>query len=76
MDDLSKLQVLLQHWLEHNRSHVEEFGKWRDKITPEHPSIGDKIGSILGRMDDINDLLESALDEAGGPIDHHHHHHD
>ncbi len=75
MDDLNKLQILLQHWLDHNRSHVKEFGKWQDQISPEHQSIADKIGLILNKMDEINHLLESALDEAGGPTEHHHHHH-
>jgi len=75
MDDLNKLQILLQHWLDHNRSHVKEFGKWKDQIAVTHPPISDKIGLILGKMDEINGLLESALDDAGGPIEHHHHHH-
>lgn len=74
MNDLNKLQILLQHWLEHNSSHVKEFSKWQDQIADEHPSISDKIGLILGKMDEINVLLNSALDDAGGPTEHHHHH--
>ena len=32
MTELEKLRVMLPHWIEHNRSHGEEFKKWADII--------------------------------------------
>ena len=29
MDNLEKLRILLQHWIEHNGGHVAEFAKWQ-----------------------------------------------
>jgi len=28
MEQLDKLRVLLPHWIEHNRGHAAECGKW------------------------------------------------
>jgi hypothetical protein len=32
MDDLSKLEHLLSHWIEHNVSHEEGYAKWVEKL--------------------------------------------
>ena len=31
MEDAEKLPVLLEHWIEHNASHGEEFEKWAQR---------------------------------------------
>ncbi len=80
MDNVEKLRVMLQHWIEHNKGHVEEFEKWRQTMTEEgKTSLADHIAEAVKTMATVNVQLEKALDAAGGakPDDdeeHHHHH--
>jgi len=80
MDNVEKLRVMLQHWIEHNKGHVEEFAKWQKTMTEEgHNSLADHIAEAVKTMATVNTQLSKALDEAGGPKsddddDHHHHH--
>lgn len=30
-DDREKLRILLNHWVEHNQEHAEEFNRWAEK---------------------------------------------
>lgn len=80
MDNVEKLRVLLQHWIDHNIGHVEEFEKWRDIMSEDgKDSIAGNIGEAIKTMETVNEQLKKALTEAGGPGGdghHHHHHHD
>lgn len=31
MDDKKKLSVVIDHWIEHNESHIAEYQKWAQK---------------------------------------------
>lgn len=31
MEEKKKLLVILNHWMEHNESHIEEYRKWAEK---------------------------------------------
>lgn len=86
MNNVEKLRVMLQHWIEHNKGHVEEFAKWKSVMEEEEQAgIARQIAEAIAAMDDVNVRLESALKEAGGPPEHkhghdhddqgHHHHH-
>ncbi|MFV0437732.1 MAG: hypothetical protein ACK5PS_10135 [Desulfopila sp.] len=79
MENKEKLQRILQHWIEHTKSHVEEFERWRQTAATEGESaIADHIAEAISAVKKANDALESALQKAGGPAhgdDHHHHHH-
>jgi hypothetical protein len=80
MDNVEKLRVMLQHWIEHNKGHMEEFGKWRATMKDEgQTSLADHIHRTVELMAAVNGELEKALKEAGGPKkdedDHHHHDH-
>lgn len=82
MDNVEKLRVMLQHWIEHNKGHVEEFEKWRKTMTDEgQTSLADHITEAVKTMASVNAQLGKALHEAGGPKtdveegDHHHHGH-
>lgn len=81
MDNVEKLRVLLQHWIDHNKGHVEEFEKWRGAMSEDgKDSIAGHIGEAVAKMETVNEQLKKALDDAGGPADqgehgHHHHHH-
>jgi len=75
-----KLQVLLPHWIEHNRSHGAEFGKWA--ATARNEGMSEAAGLIeqaVKVLEGVDSLLSQALAQVGGPAGghhHHHHHHD
>ncbi len=81
MDNIEKLRLLLQHWIEHNDGHVEEFEKWRKTMAEDDKqSLAGHIGDAIAAIATVNEKLTEALTEAGGPPekgdgDHHHHHH-
>lgn len=78
MDNVEKLRIMLQHWIEHNKGHVEEFEKWRETMTTDgQVSLAAQIAEAINTMGVVNNQLEKALEEIGGPKDedHHHHHH-
>ena len=79
MDNVEKLRVMLQHWIEHNKGHVEEFEKWQQTMIEEgHTSLAGHITEAVKTMATVNTQLTKALDVAGGAKqdekeDHHHH---
>ncbi len=84
MNQLEKLQVLLPHWIEHNRGHAEECRKWTTTLAAESEEAEDDVRSQLDAallaMETVGDCLEKALLTAGGAkkdteSGHHHHHH-
>ena len=82
MENVEKLRVLLQHWIDHNKSHAEEFSKW-EKIMIEDAegNIAAHISEAVKAVEKVNEQLTKALSEAGGPKEvggegHHHHHGD
>ena len=81
MDNVEKLRVMLRHWIEHNKGHVEEFEKWRQTMAEEgHMSLAEQISEAVKTMATVNAQLEKTLHEAGGRKSdeeegHHHHHH-
>jgi hypothetical protein len=76
MENVEKLRVMLQHWIEHNMGHVEEFEKWQATMTEDgQPSLAIHIADAIKTMGEVNVQLEKALEEAGGPSEEGHHHH-
>ena len=78
MDNLEKLRVLLQHWIDHNGGHVTEFEKWQTimKEDAKH-TVASSIGNAITQMDKVSEILTDILTDCGGPkesTDHHHHH--
>lgn len=86
MENVEKLRVLLQHWIDHNKGHVEEFEEWRKKMSDDgQESLATHITDAIQTMATVNAHLGKALHEVGGPKPageegghhhHHHHHHD
>ena len=35
METIKKLEILLSHWIEHNREHAGEYEKWAQKVKEE-----------------------------------------
>jgi hypothetical protein len=79
LSDIEKLQILLPHWLEHNKSHGAEFSQWAATVS----AAGDSATAALIRqaaehLQKADEFLSQALASIGGPLqghaDHHHHH--
>ena len=62
MDQKKKLSVVMEHWIEHNESHMGEYKKWAqtagelglDKVKAE-------IEEAVGKLTQSNQHLEKAL---------------
>ncbi len=81
MNELEKLQVLLPHWIEHNRGHAEECNKWAILAAKESDAekVAANLNAAFTAMEEVNTHLEKALAAAGGATPesahkHHHHH--
>jgi hypothetical protein len=63
MDQKGKLSVVIEHWIEHNESHMEEYKKWAqtagelglDKVRAE-------IEEAMGKLSLSNQHLKKAFD--------------
>ena len=68
MDNVEKLRVMLQHWIDHNKGHVEEFDKWRQTMADDgEEKLANHIVEAVKLMADVNAELGKALHAAGGP---------
>jgi hypothetical protein len=68
MDEITKLRMLLPHWIEHNSEHAGEF---RD-YAARSGEVKDKLLAAAQLMEEVNNWLGDALDELGGPIEQQH----
>ena len=70
MIEIDKLRMLLPHWIEHNAEHAAEFKRWADQAGPAQEALLDAEGLIR----EANNLLQTALDQLGGPLEMEHNH--
>lgn len=64
--DREKLKVLLDHWIEHNKEHSQEFRKWAEKARSlNEQAVYDRINTAASQIDKANEFLAKALDELG-----------
>lgn len=73
-----KLQILLPHWIEHNRNHETEFRKWADLVRAEgRAELAAFLDKAVSSMAETDGILKKALEMLGGAGDaaHGHHHH-
>jgi hypothetical protein len=79
MEQIDKLRILLPHWIQHNRGHVEECGKWAVLARQAgETGVADHIENAIAAMNQAGEYLDKALLAAGGEMpaaDGHHHHH-
>jgi phage tail tape-measure protein len=77
LEHMEKLRVLLPHWIEHNRGHAEECGKWSALARDAgEVAVAEHIDAAIAAMMQAGELLDKALSAAGGDMpDHGHHHH-
>ena len=64
MDDkeLKKLEILLEHWVEHNEEHAGEFREWAEKSKDlSGGTVAQKINSAADYMIVANSSLQEAM---------------
>ena len=63
-DDLTKLRVLLPHWIEHNEEHAANFQRWAAKARElGQDQAAQRIEEAAGRMVVCNQSLAAAREE-------------
>lgn len=61
MDDLERLKVMLEHWLEHNREHARTYKEWAERAD----AMGRKdIARVLSDISLESERLENLFIEA------------
>ena len=81
MDVIEKLRIMLPHWIEHNRSHQEEFAEWAEQLAEKDAGLADQLSRAVSSLKEAQEALGKALALTGGPLSggnghgHQHHHH-
>ena len=57
-----RLEILLKHWIEHNKEHSEEFRSWAEKAKDFGDTTQVAILEAAQQMDKANASLFRALD--------------
>jgi len=58
-----KLRVLLNHWVQHNREHAQEFRHWAEKVERlGQAAVSDEMMQAVQQMDKANEFLLAALE--------------
>jgi len=62
MDEKKKLSVIIDHWIEHNESHVGEYRKWAEKASQLGlESVETNIQKAIKNLNQCNLSLKEAL---------------
>jgi hypothetical protein len=62
MDQKKKLSVVIEHWIEHNESHMGEYKKWAHTAGELGLDlIKAEIEEAVGKLSQSNQHLEKAL---------------
>jgi len=69
-----KLQRLIPHWIEHNRSHAFEFRRWAAVAAADgQQTTAGRIENAAGLLHKAEAELLAALEQAGGAAAGHEH---
>jgi len=62
MDQKKKLSVVIEHWIEHNESHMGEYKKWAHTAGELGlEMVKAEIEEAVGKLSQSNQHLEEAL---------------
>jgi hypothetical protein len=62
MDQKKKLSVVIEHWIEHNESHMGEYKKWAQTAGELGLDlVKTEIEEAMGKISQSNKHLEKAL---------------
>ena len=60
--DMEKLQILINHWIEHNEEHAGEFEKWAGRAkSAGSVAVHDHIADAVKKLLEANEHLRKAL---------------
>jgi len=63
MDQKKKLSVVIEHWIEHNESHMGEYKKWAQTAGELGLDLVKReIEEAVGKLSQSNKRLEKALE--------------
>ena len=66
MDEKKRLVTVLEHWVEHNESHLEDYRKWGESASRLGlESVGSEIEAAASKLAQSNDHLRRALKSVG-----------
>ena len=66
IEELSKLRILLNYWIEHNQEHSQEFSEWADKAKAlGEVEVAKEILQAAQEMDKASELLSKSLKRLG-----------
>jgi len=62
MDDKKRLSIVIDHWIEHNQSHIAEYKKWAERAE----ALGlvfvmNEIENAIEKLTQCNNCLKNAL---------------
>jgi hypothetical protein len=62
MDEKEKLSVVIEHWIEHNESHLGEYRKWAQRAGEMGLSaVKGEIDEAIEMLSKLNGRLDKAL---------------
>jgi len=62
MEEKKRLSVVLEHWIEHNQSHMGEYEKWAQKASALNlEGVQTEIEEAIGKLSLANHHLEKAM---------------
>ncbi len=62
MEEKKRLSVVIEHWIEHNQSHMDEYKKWAQKAsTLNLRGVQTEIEEAIGKLSLVNQHLEKAM---------------
>jgi len=61
MEEKKRLTVVIDHWIEHNQSHMSEYKKWAQKASGLNlGGVQTEIEEAIGKLSLVNHHLENA----------------
>ena len=62
MEEKKRLSVVIEHWIEHNQSHMGEYKKWAQKASALNlKGVQAEIDEAIGTLSLVNHHLEKAI---------------
>jgi len=66
MDQRKKLSIVIEHWIEHNESHMDEYKRWAQTAGELGlDSVKAAIEKAMEKISQSNEHLEKALKGVG-----------
>jgi hypothetical protein len=68
MDEKQKLLVVIEHWIEHNESHLGEYRKWAQRAGEMGlTTVKHEIDEAMEMLSQLNGRLAKALNDIKPP---------